>query len=60
MMGMGMPMGMDADDDGPMMGMGMMPMMCKMSCEMTKDGMIMQDDADGPGSDGHDEGAACE
>ncbi|CAN97361.1 MULTISPECIES: hypothetical protein [Sorangium] len=36
MMGMGMPMmGMMPG----MMGMGM-PMMCKMSCEMTKDGMV--------------------
>ena len=26
----------------PMMMSGMMPMMCKMSCEMTKDGMVMK------------------
>ena len=34
MPGMGMMM--------PMMMSGMMPMMCKMSCEMTKDGMVMK------------------
>lgn len=44
MMGMGMPM-MSMPMMPNMMGMGMMPgmmgmpMMCKMSCEMTKDGM---------------------
>jgi len=38
MMG-GMPMG---GMMMPMMMSGMTPMMCKMSCEMTKDGMVMK------------------
>jgi hypothetical protein len=40
MMGMGMPMNMGMPMMMPMMGMGMMPMMCKVTMEMGKDGMI--------------------